>query len=315
MRWRPLVVLLAACTAPRASRTGEDPSAARPGAARLAPAGSHPDDVVGDAVTRNAACEGCHAREAVEWRGSLHRASHSDAAYQRAFALEPLPFCTACHAPEASPESPEPVRAALGVGCVTCHERGRATRSCASCHEFDFPDGHAKMQLTATEHRASRHRDRSCTDCHMPKRGGSGGGADHRWASSRDETWLRRAARVDAVRTNSGVTFRFAPRDVGHAFPTGDLFRRLRAVVEVDGVPDASAEVVLSRKTKLGTVRDDRLFVDGAAREVDVAVAASSMRGRVVRWRVLYERVQHPTTADEASAEVEASIPIASGEL
>jgi hypothetical protein len=311
MRWRPLVVLLAACTAPHASRTAENGSAAFI-AARLEHPGAHPGEVGGDAVTRNAACEGCHAREAVAWRGSLHRASHSDAAYQRAFALEPLPFCTACHAPEASPESPEPARAALGVGCVTCHERGRPTRSCASCHEFDFPDGHAKMQLTATEHRASMHRDRSCMDCHMPKRDG---GADHRFASARDETWLRRAARVAALRTNVGVTFRFAPRDVGHAFPTGDLFRRLRVVVEVIGVPGAGGEIVLSRKTKLGTVQDDRLFVDGAAREVDVALAPSSMQGRVLRWRVLYERVQHPTTADEASAEVLASVAIASGEL
>ena len=53
------------------------------------------------AVTANRACEACHEREAASWRGSLHQRANVDDAYRAAFAREPLPFCRACHAPEA----------------------------------------------------------------------------------------------------------------------------------------------------------------------------------------------------------------------
>src|SRR5688572_17863817 len=52
------------------------------------------------AVLQNQACEGCHSDVAAEWRGSMHRGAHDNLAYQKAFAIEPMPFCTRCHAPE-----------------------------------------------------------------------------------------------------------------------------------------------------------------------------------------------------------------------
>lgn len=271
----------------------------------------HPDDVGGDAVARNAACESCHREVASEWRASLHRASHSDADYQRAFSIEPLAFCTACHAPEAIPEAPEPARAALGVGCVTCHAPGTdaRARACEGCHEFSFPDGTGKMQLTATEHRASAQATTACATCHMP---GTGRHRDHRFAASREPAVLSRAATISAKRTTSGIVLRFEPREIGHAFPTGDIFRRLRVTVEPLGDPKARAEVHLSRKSKLGDDHDDRPFSDGRAREVEVSLAGG---GRPLRWAVFYDRVAHPTSLDEASANVVASIELASGVL
>ncbi len=100
----------------------------------------------------------------------LHRRSQEDPAYQRAFAVEPLPFCQRCHAPEADPYLPVPPHlAALGTGCVTCHvmndggilaapRERRAQRraaphavvrdarfgaegACVGCHDFAFPAG------------------------------------------------------------------------------------------------------------------------------------------------------------------------------
>lgn len=88
-----------------------------------------PRDALGPARARNQeaviaqhACEACHLAEAAEWRVSLHHTADVEPSYRRAFAIEPLPFCRGCHAPEASPEEPETEAvAALGVGCVTCH--------------------------------------------------------------------------------------------------------------------------------------------------------------------------------------------------
>lgn len=65
---------------------------------------------------------GVSSEIAAEWRTSLHARADRDDAYQRAFALEPLPFCQGCHAPETDAFKPVPALAAdLGVGCVTCH--------------------------------------------------------------------------------------------------------------------------------------------------------------------------------------------------
>ena len=85
-----------------------------------------------EAAALNRTCEDCHAEIAVDWRASLHARAHTDAVYQRAFAIEPLPFCQGCHAPEADPEQPVPASAAeLGVACVTCHGWQARSPACA----------------------------------------------------------------------------------------------------------------------------------------------------------------------------------------
>ncbi len=191
-------VLLAALAA-AATAQGAPLAPAMPGpatAARLA-------QMHGDAATQSAACEGCHADIAAEHRGSLHRQSQEDPAYQRAFAAEPLPFCQRCHAPEADPDRPVPPQlAALGTGCVTCHVTGDgailaaprdrsspqrdaphavvrdarfgAEGACVGCHDFAFPPGVARrrsepMQATIAEHRASTWASSSCAECHMER--------------------------------------------------------------------------------------------------------------------------------------------------
>src|SRR5262245_41045081 len=118
-----------------------------------------------EAATLNASCEGCHADIAAEWRASQHRVAFTEPFFQRALAIEPMPFCRGCHAPEADPRvSPPPSLAELGVGCITCHVTSRGSvfaapattgaavaacslpierdarfataEACASCHEF-----------------------------------------------------------------------------------------------------------------------------------------------------------------------------------
>lgn len=260
--------------------TGGDPLASRP-SPEVATEGGTLDAVSpfrpgpsrgrGDhAVALNRDCETCHEEEAAEWRGSHHQRAHDNPAYRAAFAIEPLPFCRGCHAPEGNPLAPPTAAVgALGVGCVTCHvtpegavlatahdrtdglERdGSAphavlysadfahTGGCASCHEFSFPgpggtgDEHF-MQTTVREHARSPAADRGCAECHMPL---TGGRRSHAFDEVRDPEWLRGRLDVDARVTEVGaLVVKLVQRDPGHGFPTGDLFRRLEVGAELRG--------------------------------------------------------------------------------
>jgi hypothetical protein len=190
-------------------------------------------------------CRGCHVSQAREWAHSQHATAWSSTAFQRAFAIEPLPFCQGCHAAETSPHAPVPeAAAAIGVGCVTCHvdplgppglaivwsgaagarEVGSAPHPvqrspafagpqvCAGCHEFGFPDQALRdaplaMQATISEHRASAEaRLRSCADCHMPRvSDGPNEHRDHGFPAAHDVTMLRRSLRVTVERASATV--------------------------------------------------------------------------------------------------------------
>lgn len=309
----------------------------------------------GAAVSANAACEACHDREAREWRGSLHQRANVEPAYRRSFAREPLPFCRACHVPESDPLGVETeAESALGVGCVTCHVTGadeavlaaplgeRTARdaphpvvrdarfagpsACAGCHEFAFPTASGRadgdmMQTTIREHAASRDAATPCASCHM--RDPATGARSHAFAASRDPSVLRSAARIEATRTGpERVRVTLTPRAPGHAFPTGDLFRRLEIAAEVAG-PDemvlGSAARYLTRHFVLrANAAGRRLVLDDRPRDAEVSIdleLGEVARGRPIVWRVAYQRVAHPIGVDDADAEIEGEIPLASGRL
>jgi hypothetical protein len=321
---------------------------------------------------RNRQCEGCHADVAADWRASLHRASWTEPAFQRAYDREPLAFCRGCHAPEAPlassgalegtpspPASPSVEVGQLGVGCVTCHldgasilgaseppagpeaHRGAAPHAvvrdgrldaavaCAGCHEFGFPKGGAPfgptepMQMTVDEHRVSPAAGRSCASCHMPI---ARGRRSHRFAASRDEAMLRSAVRVDARRDGTRVEVRLASLVEGHAFPTGDLFRRVEILAEAVApreVLAASATRYLARHFPFAPVApggprarsfgpDDRLRQEPVAVVLDLGEPA---RDLPVRYRVAYQRVAHPRSADEQASEIDGEVVLSQGEL
>lgn len=281
----------------------------------------------------NEGCTTCHATIAQEWRASNHAEAFRHGTFQLAFTLEPLPFCARCHAPEAEPTNPLPRDSDLGVACVTCHPGGRrwrkgplgtplerASAACASCHEFAFPsDGSGApprlMQKTVSEHAASSMRGTPCVGCHMPSVAEPGGGrhVDHRFFASRSAELVRRAARVEVRREGDAAVFTFTRASVGHAFPTGDIFRRLRLVVESE---TAKRSVSLSRKTHEtaadGQEPDTRPFADG--RDVYVAVVPLHGLQGELRYRVVYERIAHPN-GDEEDAPIDGMIEVARGEL
>jgi hypothetical protein len=305
-------------------------------------------------AARNRECVGCHAEVAAEWAGSLHRNADRDPVYQRALAIEPLAFCRSCHAPEADPAGPAPATLSeIGVGCVTCHLAGDAVLAapsdapslaphpvvrdarfagagaCAGCHEFAFPDAALRptpelMQSTVTEHGESEHAAVPCAACHMPK---SGRRRHHGFAGQRDPSVLARALRARAERTGpTSMLLELTAEGVGHAFPTGDLFRRLEVSVEGKGDDFASVagttrylarhyRPLSLRGAPRRVVADDRLGVRGErTRRVEIDLGAAAA-GYPIVWRVAYQRVQHPLGISDERAEVASEVTLAQGEL
>jgi hypothetical protein len=315
------------------------------------------------AARQNLACEGCHADIAAEWRSSHHRGAYTDAPFQRALAAENqnLSFCRGCHAPEAPPDAPPPAELAeIGVACTSCHGTGAdllagpsespsaaphpsrraeafaSASACAGCHEFDFPDSvlrvkPEKMQLTVTEHAASGYGDAACSGCHMPFVGeGKSRHRSHAFASSRSVDGHRRALTISADRVATSIEITLGPGEVGHAFPTGDLFRRLAVTAEVVG---ADREMLASQTRYLArhfrpqvlpsgqkvrtTLADDRPGAPASAGET-VAVEfdlGPVARGRPVVVRVVYQRVGHVLDGFEKDAVVESEAVLFEREL
>lgn len=138
---------------------------------------------------------------------------------------------------------------------------------------------------------------------------------------------MRAAVRVEASRpAATRVEVRLASLVEGHAFPTGDLFRRVEVLVEAVG-PDerlvASSSRYLARHFPLARVTpggprarsfgpDNRLRGEPVALVFELGDPAA---GLPVRYRVAYQRVAHPRSTDEAASEIEGEVVLAQGEL
>jgi hypothetical protein len=138
---------------------------------------------------------------------------------------------------------------------------------------------------------------------------------------------LRAAVRVTAARIDgASIEVRISPRGLGHAFPTGDLFRRVEILAEALG-PDAQVLAedarYLARRFGEGRgvgdhtvkvlVSDDRVMPAG-----DTVVKLSpgpEARGRPIAWRVAYQRVEHPIEDGSDEAIVGGEVVIAEGVL
>jgi hypothetical protein len=314
----------------------------------------------GDPARANEECASCHGAIAEEWKASLHKQAWNDPVFQKAYALEPVAFCRGCHAPEADPVSePRAEAKAVGVGCTTCHVEGArivgaraspgaphgvyadarmATReACGSCHQFDFPGEKTPMQNTLREHAGSSLASVECQACHMPNVAGASAGErphrSHAFTVIGNPALIRRAASVTAARAGSrGITVTVAPASAGHAFPTGDMFRRLEIrgeALDAQGRIVAIAEPVYLGRTFADRPRDrqvsfafHRVQADdsrvqapgGQPRVVELHFPKPVSEGRV-RWRVAYQRMG---TAMAASFRVDQAVDeiiVAEGEI
>lgn len=147
--------------------------------------------------------------------------------------------------------APEP-KAAEGVNCVVCHLRDgqmltasepspdsphehrvdaqfATSAACTTCHDFPmvaFVNGELAMtdemmQTTAHEWEAWRERSgrtEHCPDCHMPD-------GDHNMQGGNSPARVQNTIHVAA--SASPLALVLSVEDVGHAVPTGDLFRHL----------------------------------------------------------------------------------------
>ena len=240
----------------------------------------------------------------------MHHASFRSVDFQRSLADEPLAFCVDCHAPLA--RSREDVTGLdEGVGCASCHQTTAlhaerpasekpTTVTCKGCHEFAFPGKAETMQRTATEHARSEFAGVGCVGCHMPT--APGHHRSHVFAASRDPGRLREAIAMDGIaRVPGGVQVRVRSVGVGHAFPTGDLYRALRVRVWTEDdegrvLSDDDAEltrVFRDSRAGAGTAsrveeRDDRL--QGEPRAL-VFLVSDEKRVRRVHVTITYDRV------------------------
>ncbi|MDC0667705.1 multiheme c-type cytochrome [Nannocystis radixulma] len=318
--------------------------------------GPAPQVVEGRLQLDNDACEACHEVQAAQWRGSQHQTAYTEREFQRALAHEPVPFCRGCHAPEADPRRPATGWAAdIGVGCVSCHVVGDAVlaadgpdvaaphplrrdprfataAACANCHQFAFPDNRRRahpeaMQRTIAEHAASPLAATDCGDCHMRDRDGA---RSHAFVGSRDDYYFRDALTISAARVAPDtieIEVAARPDVVGHAVPTGDLFRRLAVAVRPLGRGPARPWTTqyLARHYALerapdhgGPLRvertDDRPHPGEPPRvlrfRLDPADAA-----RPVAWEVRSERVESILEEREDRAIVVGAMSLAAGEL
>lgn len=301
------------------------------------PASLNPQEKHGgfERVQVNRSCEGCHVEIAAEWRESRHRLAYTNGPFQRSLAREaaPLqPFCQSCHAPEANPfAKPSNATADLGVGCVTCHApRGpilaadgsgqtphavlrtndfSSDAACAQCHQFAFPGPAGRMglqmQRTVDEH-ASNNQGKTCIDCHMPPESGAKTHKNHRFPGGYDESLVKSALETTVSRDKQGlVHVALRPKNISHALPTGDLFRRLAITAIPDDSTQKTKTTFLARHFVRGRVmqeaRDDRVLQDERVVDFDMP------RGPLT-IRIRYERVGHFRGPDDTDADIESSV-------
>jgi len=175
------------------------------------------------------------------------------------------------------------------------------------------------------EHAQSRFAERSCASCHFPA---AEGGADHSLASTRNPDAWRRALEVEVRARNNAVVFSLRPVEVGHALPTGDLFRRLALHVEwrVDAERVSSATRYLARHFEpwrhddgslnpayAWPVRDDRVVGEDEF-VVEVETDGGADGGEWVWW-VDYERVDAREDDRPQDATIASVVRIAEGRL
>lgn len=188
----------------------------------------------GFAAEPHARCVYCHApiesqaKAVLRWRPQVVR-ERSLASVPRASLAHEGITCVTCHVRDGVVMSPN-AGASSDVHPVRFEPKLREASFCANCHEFlghELVDGKTvltdeKMQTTWSEWLAWRDKGGkdSCQDCHMP-------GKSHAFRGAYDRDYLRGALALSVEREQGKLIAVVASRGVGHAFPTGDVFRHL----------------------------------------------------------------------------------------
>jgi hypothetical protein len=221
---------------------------------------------------------------------------------------------------------------------VLADPRLAETAQCAACHQFAFPARADRgalryhpgrpLQDTVAEWRASRYADRACQACHMPRVGPPGSAhASHAFAVLGDPAALARAVEVTARAVRRGrqvdVALTLTAREIGHAFPTGDMFRRAVITVRAGA---ASRVAVLTREFAptitddarghlLGQVDDTRLPAPGAGPPVTRAITLDAPAAREAIWTLALDRLDPDDAAARGLELSQVRVPVAAGRV
>lgn len=282
------------------------------------------------------ACGKCHAEVVEAWQHSMHAHAWDDPVFRLEYDARPLASCRDCHAPPTS----APGRA-TGIDCATCHVRDgeilamrtsaagmkahpmrRAPElgtpeQCGECHQFAFLDDgvhdpNEALQDTLVEFRESDAfaRGQTCQSCHMP-------GGSHALLGIHDPEMLARAVDVEVLarRSEGGIDVAVTVRgaDIGHAFPTGDVFRR--AVLRVHTASGAEAELEMQRwlarttdpdgeDLHVRTVDDTRVPAPGRG-VLEESLHLDDTDATTVAWDLVLHRLP---PARAAEAELDAAV-------
>jgi len=303
------------------------------------------------------ACARCHPKEYAAWQDSRHAHAYDNRLFLSSFRREPMPWCIYCHAP-----LPAQARAALGtsqqrlnepllregINCAICHVRDGAILSshaptaaasaahamryepllgksefCGACHQFNFPHqaepfryGATPMQNTLSEWQKTT-RGMECQECHMPR------GA-HRFPGGHDAELLRDRLSLALTRSRGNIiTVALRARGIGHNFPTGDPFRRLRLELCDEAACDEPALVLLFRRTFVHTKagweldHDTTLPPPGPSgeslRTVSIELPAELRAAAPIHYRLSYAYAA-PSTEDDLRPE-ERAVELIRGQL
>ena len=257
-------------------------------------------------LTGQAFCRHCHAPLALDAAGPGAASELAGAAGARGI------DCAVCHVRDGH------VLGAHGRGgddhAVRTDARLATTALCAGCHQFDFPrpapgeraryHPGRPLQNTVAEWSQSRYADRPCQGCHMAITGDPARPhRSHAFGIFDDPALLARAVRVTAhARRRAGgvrVTVEIAPGEIGHAFPTGDLFRR--AVLTVRAGTARRSELLMRRFAQtitddgsghlLGQVDDARIPPPGAGPPARLELDLPDARATDVAWSLMLFRM------------------------
>lgn len=283
-------------------------------------------------------CRRCHSEIHDEWRGSGHAAAFDDPVFRSEHDLAPSSFCRDCHAAGQARHGHPPHD---GVDCASCHASAagsRGWRTCAPCHQFEFPAtalGHGlydpadPLQDTIREWSRSEAaaEGRDCLDCHMPWTGeGATRHRSHHMTGAGDPALVASAvvasASARAEPDGLEVTVTLAPGDVGHRVPTGDMFRQLRVAAWSEG--GAPVERWLGRifahmpasddhGFRLRPVLDDRVPAPGDGDPLQIRLLVPGAGILQARWSVELHRMP-PEQARARGLPAEAlRVPVAYG--
>jgi hypothetical protein len=230
--------------------------------------------------------------------------------------------CTTCHVVPTGIVGPRPLAAsgitgaralaapkgaAPGGHAVLGDARLATPAACGGCHQFEFPapSGHASgppMQDTLGEHERSAAATTACQGCHMPEVPSRGGGAhrSHAFRVQGDKAMLAQAVEVTSAALGKGeVRLSLAPGRVGHAFPTGDLFRQVEVrarPVDASGRPTGAASREILGRTFAASRAGQGSFVNAqrsdrrlsGPRTLALAVPPGTRRAR---WEIVWQRM------------------------